>query len=196
MTGTNGDTPRGPDGYPKSAMRESWNNVYDLSLGLSNRINQHCRDTGERFDKMILIPRGALYPVNIVSRELGFTAEDIITMGIRSYKPGTTERDDMFEYGQMPSPKEVRGLDLLIVEEVCDTGHTLAHTYDLLELAGVGLVRTGVLHYKPGQSKTGFKPDWWMVETEEWIVYPWEKNEANGRHSLANRNLVPEVSAV
>jgi hypoxanthine phosphoribosyltransferase len=168
-------------------IHETWQDVHDKSLLLASMIEQHCLVTGEQFDKMVVVPRGSFYPANIVSREFNFSATEILSAHIGSYKPGKTVREDNFEYGQMPSPEEVRDRDLLIIEEVCDSGHTLRHLTDLLYLAGAGLVRTGVLHYKPGESKTGFVPDWYVAETNDWIVYPWEELEEHGKLSVVKR---------
>ena len=34
-----------------------------------------------------------------------------------------------------------------------------------------------VLHYKPGQSRyPELRPDYWVAETESWVVYPWERD--------------------
>ncbi|MDQ3123330.1 MAG: hypothetical protein M3Q14_01445 [bacterium] len=170
----------GYDGFPLGALRENWNSVYDLSRNLAEVIRSDSSRRGEQFDAMVVIPRGSYYVANIVSRELGFLAPDILHMCMTSYDNGVTERKEVFQYGQMPSLEEVDGKDLLIIEEVCDSGETIAHASQLLKLAGAGLIRSGALHYKPQRSTTGYKPDWYGITTDAWIVYPWEVNEANG----------------
>jgi hypothetical protein len=173
---------------PEDALRESWDSVYEKSVALAQTIEKHCRETGEAFDAMIVVPRGSYYPANIISRELGFGAPQLLHACIGTYAKGSTQRTGVFELGQMPTDDQVRGKDLLIIEEVCDKGHTLKFLCERLKEQGAKSVRTGVLHYKPGQSETGFKPDWYMGETDEWIVYPWEPNEEHGFSSVANRN--------
>jgi uncharacterized protein len=175
------------DGYPIDAMREFPHSVRDLATSLADRIEQHCADTGEQFDKIIVIPRGSYDPANIMVRRFGFTAVDLIHMCMSSYKDGQMKRNGVFEYGQMPTPEEVDGLDLLIIEEVCDTGETLKHATELLALANAGLIRTATLHYKPTKSTTGFVPDWYGIKTDAWIVYPWEKDEKVGASSAVKR---------
>lgn len=169
---------------PDDALRETWDSVYDKSVQLAQLIEQHCHKTGEQFDLMLVVPRGAYYPANIVSRELGFDAVHILSASIGSYK-GTEQGE--FEFGQMPVPEQVRGKDLLIIEEVCDTGKTLDYVYKYLKDNGAGLIRTGVLHYKPGQSQSGFRPDWSVETTDKWIVYPWELHEPAGLDSVVRR---------
>ena len=181
------------DGYPVDALRENWHSANELSFELAQKIEDHCIRTGERFDKMILIPRGS-YPVgNIVSRRLGFSADHILHMCMTTYRDGETESSGQFRYGQMPTPEDVKGLDLVIIEEVCDTGETLSHAEDLLRLAGAGLVRSGVLHFKPGKTTTGYTPDWFANTTDSWIVYPWEKDERIGQGSIVRRPTMDEV---
>jgi hypoxanthine phosphoribosyltransferase len=175
------------DGYPSDALRENWQSVNELAFVLADKIEGHCLETGEQFDKMVLIPRGSYPPANIISRRLGFNANHLLHMCMTSYADGEIERSGKFIYGQMPKPEEVDGFDLLVIEEVCDTGETLQHASDLLELAGAGLVRTAALHYKPTRSTTGFKPDWYANETDAWIVYPWEKDERIGKKSTVRR---------
>lgn len=159
-----------------------------MSIRLAARIEADCRASGEQFDFMLVIPRGSYYPANIVSRELGFGAADLLHACASSYQAHAQARQQAFTMGQMPSRVQVHGKDILIIEEVCDTGSTLDFLVDFLREAGAGLVRTGVLHYKPGRNQTGFRPDWFITKTDRWIVYPWEISEARGQTSQVHRN--------
>jgi hypoxanthine phosphoribosyltransferase len=46
-----------------------------------------------------------------------------------------------------------------------------------LQKAGAEKVSSGVLHYKPTKSQTGYKPDYFVEQVDKWIVYPWEEKE-------------------
>jgi hypoxanthine phosphoribosyltransferase len=162
---------------PDDAIQESWDDIYKKSVELAELIKNHCEETGERFDAMVVVPRGGYYPANIVSRRLGFEADDMLHASIGSYKQGSTGRLPDFQLGQMPTDKEVKGKNLLIIDEVCDTGYTLEFLMKHLKKQGAALVRSGVLHYKPSLSRTGFKPDWSVATTDKWVVYPWEADE-------------------
>lgn len=172
---------------PPDALRETWESVLKLSLELAARIEADSRERNEQFDVMLVVPRGSYYPANIVSRELGFGATDILHACVSSYETDSSVRQPSFKLGQMPAAETLRGKDILIVEEVCDTGYTLSFLVDYLKKAGAGLVRTGVMHYKPARNQTGFQPDWFIIETDQWIVYPWEISEAHGRTSHVRR---------
>ncbi len=165
---------------PANATRETWESVYDKSLQLAELISQHCQKTGERFDAIVVVPRGSYYPVNVISRELGFTATELLHACVESYGVGSTERQAKFKIGQMPTSRQIAGRNLLIIDEVCETGHTLQYLRERFMRQGATRVRSGVLHYKPGRSQTGFIPDWFVAKTAKWVVYPWEAHEVSG----------------
>lgn len=52
--------------------------------------------------------------------------------------------------------------DTLITDNLADTGKTLEPFKDFT---------TATLHYKPWSK---VEPTYWIEETEDWIVYPWE----------------------
>jgi uncharacterized protein len=172
---------------PADAFRETWDSVYEKSVRLAGLIEGHCRETGERFDSVVVVPRGSYYPVNIVARQLGFTATDLLHAGVTSYAPVGSKRQAEFKLGQMPSSSEVKGKNLLIIEEVCDTGQTLTFLTEHFKEQGAKLVRVGALHYKPAMSLTGFKPDWAVATTDKWIVYPWEVHDKESGDSVVKR---------
>ena len=61
------------------------------------------------------------------------------------------------------------GKKVLLVDDVSDSGRTLALVADLLDAAGAD-VRTVVLYTKPG---TVFEPDFTWRRTDRWIAFPW-----------------------
>ena len=63
---------------------------------------------------------------------------------------------------------------MLIVDDVSDTGRSLAVAKDHVQKAGAEEIKVATLHYKPHSS---FKPDYFVDETSAWVVYPWEVEE-------------------
>jgi len=65
------------------------------------------------------------------------------------------------------APKKIKRKDLLIVDDVSDSGLTL------LGIPGIASYSTLTLFYKP---QTAFLPNYVIreCENEKWIVYPWE----------------------
>lgn len=173
------------DDIPANAIKLSWEDVYQLTLQLGDKIAADCNARGQRFDAMVVVPRGSYYPANILARSFGFTATNLLHACITSYDaPGSRTE---FRTGQMPGREHVVGKDLLIIEEVCDTGHTLRFLVDYLQEQGAGSVKVGTLHYKPAQSQTGVVPDWFAAQTNDWIVYPWEVHDL-AAHRLFDSN--------
>lgn len=166
---------------PDSARWLEWQEVFNMAMDLAGQIETHCVKTGERFDAMVVVPRGGYNPASVVSYKLGFSAVDLLHACIGTYAGGESDWSGEYHVGQMPLPEQIKGKNLLIIEEVCDRGRTLKYLTEFLAKNGAKKVCTGVLHYKPGQSLTGFKPDWSVEETEDWIVYPWEVPEINGQ---------------
>jgi hypothetical protein len=171
---------------PADALCESWESIHEKTLQLGQLIEQSCRQNDESFDRMVVVPRGSYYPANILSREFNFPADALVHACIGSYATGASSREQTFELGQMPTRDQIEGQRLLVIDEVCDTGHTLRFLNDFLLNFGAAAVKTGVLHYKPTKNETGFVPDWYVEKTDKWIVYPWELHEENGETSVVN----------
>jgi len=74
---------------------------------------------------------------------------------------------------QFPADPLLHGRRVLIVDEVWDTGTTIAAVIDRVRQAG-GLPTTAVLHYKPSHSLVDAVPDHHVVTTDRWVVYPFK----------------------
>jgi hypothetical protein len=77
---------------------------------------------------------------------------------------------------QFPSDALLNRKRILIIDDIWDTGQTAMSVRERIEAAG-GEAEIAVLHYKPGHSVYAEKPDYYVVETDRWIVYPWEPTE-------------------
>jgi hypothetical protein len=63
----------------------------------------------------------------------------------------------------------IRGKKLLVVDDVADSGRTLALVMDLMKQHGAD-ARSAVLYTKP---RTILVPDYSWSQTELWITFPW-----------------------
>lgn len=67
-------------------------------------------------------------------------------------------------------PPTVKGRRILIVDETCDTGHTLRLALNEVRAARPAEVRTAV------SFKTGpYEPDFHSFETDKYIILPWDR---------------------
>jgi hypoxanthine phosphoribosyltransferase len=64
----------------------------------------------------------------------------------------------------------LKGKRVLVVDDVANTGNTLAKGRALARKAGARDVRTAVLVARPG----GFRPDWHAVETDALVLFGWD----------------------
>ncbi|HET9173715.1 MAG TPA: phosphoribosyltransferase family protein [Candidatus Saccharimonadales bacterium] len=169
-----------------SKLTLNWEEMYALALELADGIEQHAIETGESFDVMAVLPRGGYFPALILSRRFGFRAHQIVHLGLTSYRDGETQRSDEI-IGQTPNGEEIAGRNVLLVDEVCDSGHTLMQATHRLARLGAHTVRSAVLHYKPERSETGYVPDIYAASYNGWVVYPGEPDEAHAQFSCVNR---------
>lgn len=70
---------------------------------------------------------------------------------------------------------DVEGRRVLVVDDVSDQGDSLLALVDLLRRDGAAEVKTATVHFKPWSK---LKPDFFVVETDSWIIYPWELYES------------------
>lgn len=61
-----------------------------------------------------------------------------------------------------------RDKTVLLVDDVVDTGTTLS---EILKIEPHSKIITAALYYKP---HSAIKPDYFVAETTDWIVFPWE----------------------
>lgn len=124
----------------------NWQRLVDLTLDLSLMI----KESGYRPDSVIAILRGGYIVGRLISDFLG--VEDLVVLGIVSYgtRVGQSE-EPVITY---PIIHDLRGRNVLVVDDVADTGKTLTTARDLLRLYGAREVRTATLYVKPGQASS------------------------------------------
>ena len=153
-----------------------WGEALKLCYSLARKI----LDSGASFDAIVTISRGGLVPARIVSDVLGIEEMYVI----RSRFWGIAGK--VFDEPQVSihEPLDVDGKDVLVVDEVVDTGLTMSKVMKLIKGMGARDVKSAVLHYKLTSS---LKPDYYVEVVREWvwIFYPWSFSET--LYSLAKR---------
>jgi len=105
-------------------------------------------------------------------------ASDHIAIRTSSYS-GVDERGAVAVHGLNYIIKKIRHDDrVLIVDDVFDTGNTIAAVvHELARRARGNMpedVRVAVPWYKPSRNETDLVPDYFLRETDEWLVFPHE----------------------
>lgn len=97
-----------------------------------------------------------------------------LNLGLKSYKG--KERGDIHEYQSIKCFDGLRDANILIVDDIADSGETLKYAVSKFRGNGCEKIQTASVFYKPCSK---FKPDYFAEEVDEttWIVQPWEPTE-------------------
>ena len=86
---------------------------------------------------------------------------------------------------------------LLIVDDVFDTGHTIAAVIEHLETHArrnsPSEIRVAVPYYKPSRNQTSREPDYYLHQTEDWLKYPHSLEGLSAEEVAEHR---PEIYAI
>ncbi len=145
-------------------VKPSWKKVEEMCRQLAAKVSEF------RPDWLVGISRGGLVPVRLLSDYLD--NPNVAIVRIEFYKTIGQTKD--FPTVSQPIQVDVKGKKVLIVDDVADTGRSLAVAKEHVKRAGASQVKIATLHNKP---KSAVKPDFYMESTDAWIVYPWEVEE-------------------
>ena len=147
----------------------------------SFRLGLKVMEDGFHPDYIIGIWRGGT-PVGIAVQELlnyhGHPS-DHIAIRTSSYTGIEQQSDDIRVHGLHYIIENVNAEDtLLIVDDVFDSGRSIRAVIDRInELSRRNtpdVIRIATVYYKPGKRKVDLVPDYFIHETEEWLVFPHE----------------------
>ncbi len=143
-----------------------WERLYELCFMLYEKII----NSGFRPDVIVGVARGGWIPARILS-DLFFTRETA-NVKVDLYR-GIYARDIEPRVSQK-LPKDKQWNAPLLVDDISDTGDSLVIALNHLKNRGYKNPRTACLHMKPW---TKLIPDYYIINTEAWVVYPWELKE-------------------
>lgn len=146
----------------------SWSQVQSLCEQLAEKVRHYAPQV------LVGISRGGLVPVRLVSDVLN--NHTVATIRIEFYK--SMEQTTDFPRVTQSLSLDVRGLRVLIVDDVADTGRSLLVAKELARRGMASDVKVATLHYKP---RSLIKPDFYINETNKWLVYPWEVHEVKSQ---------------
>lgn len=145
----------------------------------SFKLGAHIVASGFKPTIIIAIWRGGT-PMGIAVQELlaySGIESDHIAIRTSSYS-GIDERSSEIRiHGMNYLIKNARHEDrLLIVDDVFDTGHTITAVIDYLRkkarLNTPHEIKVAVPYYKPTRNQTDTVPDYYLHETDAWLIYP------------------------
>lgn len=146
----------------------SWSETERLCQRLAGMI----RASAYRPELVIAIGRGGYVPARLLCDYLHLMG--LTSIKIEHYLSGANrQKEAVIRY---PLKADIRGLRVLLVDDVNDTGDTLAVATQHLQTFQPGEVRTAVMHHK---TVTRFKVDYCArkIIKWRWLIYPWAVNE-------------------
>lgn len=145
----------------------SWEELDRLVGELATRLA-----AGPPPDVVLAISRGGLVPAGMLGYRLGW--RDMLVASVVVYDEGGFRGHA--EFLQFPADEHLRGRHVVVIDEVWDSGTTIAAVVERIVAAG-GRPTTAVLHYKPARSRVDLVPDHFVVETDAWVVYPFKTGD-------------------
>ena len=161
----------------------TWDDVQAAAEKTADKIKQD----GFIPDIMIAISRGGFDPARIISDQLSIRKlASLQVIYYSSVNEKMKEPQVLF-----PLNAQIKGLKVLVVDDVSDSGHSLMAVKKYTEDKGAAIVKVATLHHKPWSE---FKPDYYADMVDKWILYPWEPNESiqDLVHMLSERGLSKE----
>ena len=162
----------------------------------SFRLGVQIMKDGFRPDYIVGIWRGGT-PVGIAVQELlefhGFPS-DHIAIRTSSYDGIENQRDEIRVHGLHYIIENVNAEDsLLIVDDVFDSGRSIQAVIDTIsELSRKNTpntIRIATVYYKPSKRKVECTPDYFIHETDQWLVFPHEINGLTEEEVAANKPI-------
>ncbi len=144
----------------------SWDFTYQLLIELAEKI----RKSNYRPDLILGISRGGWPPARVISDFL--ENPNIANIKVEFYTDISKMSKEPIITQTISTP--VEGKNILLVDDVADTGKTLKLVYNKLIENNAKDIKVATLYYKP---KSVFKPDFFMINTKAWVVFPWERYE-------------------
>jgi hypoxanthine phosphoribosyltransferase len=146
----------------------TWEEQFRLAKVLAEKV----RSSGYRPDLVIAIGRGGYVPARILCDLLSISR----LTSVRAEHWGTPAEKGEKAVIRFPLCIDISGEKVLIVDDVTDSGDSMAVVVDYVKGLGPTEVRTAVLQHK---EVSRFLPDYHaeVCPVWRWIVYPWALHE-------------------
>ena len=146
----------------------SWTETERLCQRLAGLI----KESGYLPDLIIAIGRGGYVPARLLCDHMHIMG--LTSIKIEHYLSGANRQEEaVIRY---PLKADIRGLRVLVVDDVNDSGDTLEAATQHLQAFQPGEIRTAVMHHK---AVTHFEEDYYArkIIKWRWLVYPWAVTE-------------------
>lgn len=147
-----------------SYLPVSWSTYHGFAQKLAATILSH----DLKLNEIVAVSRGGLTLGHLMA---DFLQLPVFTFTIQSYK-------QIQEQGKAnisePLSRPIKDKNILLVDDVADSGTTLKRALNYLEKLNPRNITTITMFVKPTSS---VKPDFYAEITDKWIIYPYEVTE-------------------
>jgi hypothetical protein len=161
----------------------TWSKVHRLLQQQAERI----RKSGFKPEVIVGIARGGWIPARVLSDLL--ETPNLVTLKVESYLDINTRGKPVLTQGLSGN---VNGKNVLLVDEVADTGESLNLAKKHILHEGASEIQVATLYLKP---QCAFKPDYYERNSNAWIVFPWETQETLRKIWVANSSSDSQLKA-
>lgn len=153
---------------PITFIAPSWQDLSDITDGLARELIE----SKMKIDLVITLAKGGWPMVRSLVDFLAIST--VSSIGVKFYKGinETTEKPEIYQ--DLPITTDVKGKNIVLYDDVADTGRSLLFVKEYLEKLGAKNVIVVSLFHKPHSL---IKPDFYGAETEDWIIFPYELRE-------------------
>jgi uncharacterized protein len=143
----------------------NWDYIYSLCRDVSDEVRQDAFEP----DVIVALARGGWFAGRCICDFLGL--DDLTSLKMEHYV-GTAQKsgEPTVRY---PMPEgSVEGKDVLIIDDIADTGGSIKRAHEYVDDRNAGEIRTATLQLL---QTSEYEPDYVGEQLEEWtwVVYPW-----------------------
>ncbi len=146
----------------------NWEDAYGLAEKVAGKISR------DKFlpDRIIGITRGGWVPSMMLSDLL--EVKDLLSVRVEHW--GVTGEKDAKAVLKYPLQTDLSGKKVLLVDDLTDTGDSIAVALEEIKKHNLEEIRTATLIHK---KQSRIEPDYYAQKTDkwQWIILPWNINE-------------------
>jgi len=147
--------------------RMSWELFYNLAKDVAGKI----KASRYQPDIVVGLARGGWALARVLCDFLG--VKDLVSLKVEHW--GITATPDGKAKLKYPFEIDLRGIRLLVVDDITDTGESMRISVEYVETLKPLEVRTAALRHITGSK---FVPDYFAEEiTWRWVIFPWNLTE-------------------
>lgn len=143
-------------------LAPSWDDMGEVVLALAKKI---LSDKELRFDRVVALAKGGLSWNRQLLDFLEIKQTSSIQVRLYTGIKETAKRPIVVQ----ALPVTIENEDVLVFDDVSDTGESLAMAVKYLDAHGAKSMKTATMFEKPW---TNYHPDYFGAETNAWIIFP------------------------